>query len=88
MLDDDYLDDPNQLPPRPRITMWNIGRLRIQGCNFTNTQSVDTCEKRSRVIYSHDANYLITEYCQSLTYPCFEQNNVPKRFTGWHIPSE
>ncbi len=83
-LNDDYLDDPNQIPPRPRITMWRTDRLRIQGCNFTNSQTVDASENRSKAILSHDANYLVTEYCASLTYLCPEQNNIPNRFTGWH----
>lgn len=84
ILDNDYLDDPNLLPPRPRITIWNIDRLRIQGCNFTNTQTVDASENRGHAIYSHNANYLVTEYCPGIVYPCPEQNNVLNTFTGWH----
>ncbi len=84
ILDDDYLDDPNDFPPRPRITIWRIDRMRLQGCNFTNTQTVDASEKRGHAIFSHDASYLITEICQSTTYPCPVENNVASRFTGWH----
>jgi hypothetical protein len=86
ILDDNIFDDPNQLPPRPRVTLWNTNGVRFEGCNFENTQNVDASEKRVVAIYSHDANYLVKERCTSPSIiwgqPC--QNLVPSTFSGWH----
>lgn len=85
-IDDQILDDPNQMPPRPRVTLWGTDRVRFEGCNFENIQNVDASEKRVQAIYSHDANYIVREHCSTalVGQPCQEQYLTPSNFSGWH----
>lgn len=84
-LNDDYLLDQDVQPPSPRITLWETDRVRISGCQFINTSTVSETEHRSIAVYSHDANYSITERCLDNPQQYGVCNNeVPSFFKGWY----
>jgi subtilisin family serine protease len=84
-LNDDYLINQDIEPPAARITLWETDRVRISGCQFINTSTVAETANRSVGVYSHDANYSITERCLDNPQQVGVCNNeVPSLFKGWH----
>ncbi|NEN22845.1 T9SS type A sorting domain-containing protein [Cryomorpha ignava] len=84
-LNDNYLVDQDEEPPAARITLWKTDRVRISGCQFINTSTVSETEHRSIGVYSHDANYSITERCLDIPQQIGVCNNeVPSIFRGWY----
>lgn len=60
-VNDDFPTDAG--PFAYHVSMWNVDRVRFNGCTFNNTMTATP--SRGRGIYSIDASYLIDKYCPS-----------------------
>ncbi len=63
------------------ITAWKVDGIPIQGCDFkyTRTQGITDKAQMGKGIFTIDANFLVTDYCNSNTVPC--PANAVKRST-------
>src|SRR5690606_1025141 len=84
-VDDNIPLDLSTYVPQSQISLYRTDRLRIEGCNFTNSSNVAFSEYRGNAIYSSSANYKIQAHCNDfpLNYGgC--QSETRNTFTGWH----
>ncbi|NEN23508.1 T9SS type A sorting domain-containing protein, partial [Cryomorpha ignava] len=84
-VDNDIFLDLTTYAPQAQITLYRTDRLRIEGCNFTNSSTVAFAEYRGKAINSSSANYIVKAHCNDNFPPvggC--QNERGNTFTGWH----
>ena len=63
------------------IEEWKTRGVDIFGCNFTNTQTAFEID-RGIGVFNQEAKCIITDYCNSPTYPCPTASQVHSTFTG------
>ena len=69
------------IDPYPMATLWKVKGVKFIGCNFEFIESVDFNPSFNRTgIYSIDASYSVTSFCNSTSFPCSPANTVRSTF--------
>lgn len=86
-VDDDYIGDLEVDYPFAQVTLWGVDGVVFTSCDFENTSTVSSAEKRSKGIYSEDAHYIVSGSCSEIVQvgqPCPEESQVPSTFNGFY----
>jgi hypothetical protein len=75
-VDDDYIGDLEVDYPFAQVTLWGVDGVVFTSCEFENTSTVSSAEKRSKGIYSEDAHYIVSGSCSEI---CTSWSTVPGR---------
>lgn len=86
-VNDDYIGDLETEWPEAQVKMHGVDGVIFSGCEFVNTSTVSTSEKRSKGIFSVDANYTVQHKCASIPSiytGCPVEDIIPAVFDGFH----
>jgi len=81
VVDDNYkVTEPDNF--QAHITAWGVNGISFKGCSFTNLLSSATDRKQG--IFSLDAGFSISSYCDSYLSPCPEPSIINSYFSGFN----
>ncbi len=75
------VDDNYRIPDfNSHITMNNVNGIKISGCEFTN--NITSLQHTGQGIYTIDAGYRITDYCDAAIQPCPDTSIMHTNFNN------